>query len=119
MSWRDAAAAELGRVSGRRAHGDELTPAEQRVAELAAEGRQNKEIAAELFLSVATVEAHLSRVYRKLGLRSRTELARSARAADERAAVEVASARRARATIATAQPRAGPAGIRPGTGAGR
>jgi DNA-binding CsgD family transcriptional regulator len=77
VSWRDAAAAELGRVSGRRAHGDELTPAEQRVAELAAEGRQNKEIAAELFLSVATVEAHLSRVYRKLGLRSRTELARA------------------------------------------
>ena len=77
VSWRDAAAAELGRVSGRRAHGDELTPAEQRVAELAAEGRQNKEIAAELFLSVATIEAHLSRVYRKLGLRSRTELARA------------------------------------------
>ena len=77
VSWRDAAAAELGRVSGRRAHGDELTPAEQRVAELAAEGRQNKEIAAELFLTVATVEAHLSRVYRKLGLRSRTELARA------------------------------------------
>ena len=77
VTWRDAAVAELGRVSGRRAHGDELTPAEQRVAELAAEGRKNKEIAAELFLSVATVEAHLSRVYRKLGLRSRTELARA------------------------------------------
>ena len=77
MTWRNAAAAELGRVSGRRAHGDELTPAEQRVAELAADGRQNKEIAAELYLSNATVEAHLTRVYRKLGLRSRTELARA------------------------------------------
>jgi DNA-binding NarL/FixJ family response regulator len=76
VTWRDAAAAELGRVSGRRAHGNELTPAERRVAELAAEGRKNKEIAAELFLSVATVEAHLSRVYRKLGMRSRTQLAR-------------------------------------------
>ena len=77
VTWRNAAAAELGRVSGRRAHGDELTPAEQRVAELAADGRQNKEIAAELYLSNATVEAHLTRVYRKLGLRSRTELARA------------------------------------------
>jgi DNA-binding NarL/FixJ family response regulator len=45
------------------------------VAELAARGRSNKEIAAELFMGVSTVEAHLSRVYRKLGIRSRTELA--------------------------------------------
>jgi DNA-binding NarL/FixJ family response regulator len=45
------------------------------VAQLAAQGRQNKEIAATLFISVGTVEMHLSRVYRKLGLRSRTELA--------------------------------------------
>ena len=75
-AWRDQAAAELARVSGRRRHGDALTPSELRVAELAAEGRQNKEIAGELFLSVGTVEAHLSRVYRKLGVRSRTELAK-------------------------------------------
>jgi DNA-binding NarL/FixJ family response regulator len=47
------------------------------VAELAAQGRTNKEIAAELFMGVSTVEAHLSRVYRKLGIRSRTSLARS------------------------------------------
>ena len=52
-----------------------LTDGEQRVAELAAQGRQNKEIAATLFLAVGTVEMHLSRVYRKLGIRSRTELA--------------------------------------------
>jgi DNA-binding NarL/FixJ family response regulator len=45
------------------------------VSELAASGRRNKEIAAALFLSVGTVEMHLSRVYRKLGVRSRTELA--------------------------------------------
>jgi DNA-binding NarL/FixJ family response regulator len=45
------------------------------VAELAASGRSNKEIAAELYMGVSTVEAHLSRVYRKLGIRSRTELA--------------------------------------------
>jgi DNA-binding CsgD family transcriptional regulator len=74
-AWRDEAAAELRRISGRRGHGDELTPSELRVAELAAEGHQNKEIATELFLSVATVEAHLTRIYRKLGVRSRTELA--------------------------------------------
>ena len=45
------------------------------MAELAARGRTNKEIAAELFMGVSTVEAHLSRVYRKLGIRSRTGLA--------------------------------------------
>ena len=52
-----------------------MTETERRVAELAAQGHTNKEIAAELFMGVSTVEAHLSRIYRKLGLRSRTELA--------------------------------------------
>ena len=61
-----------------------MTGTERRVAELAAQGRTNKEIAAELFMGVSTVEAHLSRIYRKLGLRSRTELAgRIATARDE------------------------------------
>jgi DNA-binding CsgD family transcriptional regulator len=41
---------------------------------LAAQGRSNKEIAAELFMGLSTVEAHLSRVYRKLGIRSRNAL---------------------------------------------
>jgi DNA-binding CsgD family transcriptional regulator len=53
-----------------------LTAAEQRVADLVAEGHTNPEIAAELFMGRRTVEAHLSRVYRKLGVRSRTELCR-------------------------------------------
>jgi DNA-binding NarL/FixJ family response regulator len=48
---------------------------ETRISELAAAGRSNKEIAAEIYLSLKTVEAHLSSIYRKLGLRSRTELA--------------------------------------------
>jgi DNA-binding CsgD family transcriptional regulator len=56
-------------------HGiDELTPQELQVATMAASGRSNKDIAAELFLSVKTIEAHLHRVYMKLGVRSRTAL---------------------------------------------
>jgi DNA-binding NarL/FixJ family response regulator len=58
-----------------------LTGAEQRVAELAAAGRSNSEIAAELFMGLRTVEAHLSRIYRKLSVRSRTELGRMLTAA--------------------------------------
>jgi DNA-binding NarL/FixJ family response regulator len=75
--WAQAAAAELGRISGRRAApAGGLTPGEQQAAELAAGGLSNKEVAAQLYLSVATVEAHLSRAYAKLGLRSRAQLAR-------------------------------------------
>jgi ATP/maltotriose-dependent transcriptional regulator MalT len=74
--WEQAASAELERISGRRktAEGG-LTPSEQRVAELVASGLSNKEIAGQLFVSVYTVEAHLSSVYAKLGIRSRTQLA--------------------------------------------
>ena len=53
---------------------DELTPQELQVATMAAGGRSNKQIAAELFLSIKTIEAHLHRVYRKLGIRSRSAL---------------------------------------------
>jgi DNA-binding CsgD family transcriptional regulator len=74
--WADKARAELRRISGRRrASEEELTEMELRVARLAAQGRSNKEIAAELFVSVHTVGAHLSRAYRKLGIRSRSQLA--------------------------------------------
>lgn len=54
---------------------ESLTPSERRVAALAAEGHPNREIAQRLFLSVKTVEAHLSNAYRKLDIRSRRELA--------------------------------------------
>ena len=73
--WAEKARAELGRIGGRtRAEG--LTAAEQRVAALVAEGRTNREVAAALFLAERTVASHLSHVYAKLGVRSRTELAR-------------------------------------------
>ncbi|HEX6208461.1 MAG TPA: helix-turn-helix transcriptional regulator, partial [Actinomycetota bacterium] len=52
-----------------------LTPSEQRVADLVASGMTNKEVAAALFISPKTVDSNLSRIYRKLGVRSRTELA--------------------------------------------
>jgi DNA-binding NarL/FixJ family response regulator len=55
---------------------DELTPRELEIALQVADGGTNKEVAARLFLSPKTVELHLGRVYRKLGIRSRTELAR-------------------------------------------
>jgi ATP/maltotriose-dependent transcriptional regulator MalT len=74
--WAEKAGAELRRISGRTPVSG-LTETERRVAELAAQGRSNKEIAAELFMGVSTVEAHLSRVYRKLGIRSRAALAGS------------------------------------------
>jgi DNA-binding CsgD family transcriptional regulator len=74
--WAGKARAELGRIGGRTKSRDELTPSEQRVAALVAEGKTNKEVAAALVVSVHTVEAALTQVYRKLGVRSRTELAR-------------------------------------------
>jgi DNA-binding CsgD family transcriptional regulator len=67
--WADKARAELKRISGRAPASDELTESERRVAELAAKGHTNKQIAAELYMGQSTVEAHLSRVYRKLGVR--------------------------------------------------
>jgi DNA-binding CsgD family transcriptional regulator len=73
--WAERAAAELGRIPGRGRGSGELSETERRVAELVAEGLSNKEIAARLFVTVRTVEANLSKVYAKLGLRSRTELA--------------------------------------------
>jgi DNA-binding CsgD family transcriptional regulator len=56
---------------------DALTPAEQRIARLAADGRSNKEIAQHLFLTVKTVEMTLVRAYRKLDIGSRQELPRA------------------------------------------
>ncbi|HET7666590.1 MAG TPA: AAA family ATPase [Mycobacterium sp.] len=76
--WAERARAQLtGGGSGTRPSArNGLTPAEQRVAELAASGMTNRDVAAKLFLSVKTVDATLARVYRKLGIRSRAELGR-------------------------------------------
>ena len=68
--WADKARAELARISGRTPASEELTETERRVAELAAQGRTNKQIAAELYMGLSTVESHLSHVYGKLGVRS-------------------------------------------------
>jgi len=74
--WADRARSELGSVGGRtRIEG--LTPAERRVAALVAEGKTNREVASTLFLGESTVEKHLTHIYAKLGVRSRTELARA------------------------------------------
>lgn len=76
----ELAQAELDRVNPGRA-GAALTKTERRVAELVAAGLTNREVAAQLFSSVRTVEGHLAAAYRKLGVRSRTELARAIPAA--------------------------------------
>jgi DNA-binding CsgD family transcriptional regulator len=74
--WAEETRSELARVGARRpAAAGTLTPTERRVAELAAEGLSNKEIAGTLFVTVHTVEVHLSHAYAKLGIRSRSQLA--------------------------------------------
>jgi DNA-binding CsgD family transcriptional regulator len=74
-TFADRARAELARIRGRRRSKGGLTATERQIVELVAEGRSNKEVAAALFVTVKTVETNLSRVYAKLGLRSRAELA--------------------------------------------
>jgi DNA-binding CsgD family transcriptional regulator len=72
--WSVRADAELRRIPIRRGAPEELTATELQVAELAAAGRTNREMAQALFMSPKTVEANLTRIYRKLGIASRAEL---------------------------------------------
>jgi DNA-binding CsgD family transcriptional regulator len=74
-TWVEKARAELGSIGGRRRE-EGLTAAERRVAALVSEGQTNREVAAALFLGERTVASHLTHIYAKLGVRSRTELAR-------------------------------------------
>jgi DNA-binding NarL/FixJ family response regulator len=73
-AWTARAVQELGRIGGRTTSGSALTESERAVAELAAAGRSNREIAAELVVSVRTVESQLSAAYRKLDIQSRGQL---------------------------------------------
>ena len=73
--WLERAGEELARVSGRAPGGDALTVTELRVADLVVRGLSNRDIAAELFVTVRTVESTLTRIYSKLGVQSRTQLA--------------------------------------------
>jgi DNA-binding CsgD family transcriptional regulator len=73
--WREQAQDVLSRRRGPGRSVDGLTPAELRVGRLVARGATNQEVARQLFVSIRAVEAHLTNIYRKLGIRSRTELA--------------------------------------------
>lgn len=80
LDWSERAAVELRTIGARTAntHPDPvncLTPQETRVAQLVAGGARNREAAASLFVTPKTIETHLAAIYRKLGVRSRTELA--------------------------------------------
>jgi DNA-binding CsgD family transcriptional regulator len=77
--WADRVRAELARIGGRAPSTSDLTPTEERVTELIVQGQSNREIAASLFMSVKTVEANLTHIYRKLGVSSRRQLAASMR----------------------------------------
>ena len=83
MPWAARAAEEDGRsarsLQPSETARDQLTASEHQVASLAVRGLQNREIAGRLFMSVKTVEAHLTRIYRKLEVRTRVELVHSYR----------------------------------------
>jgi DNA-binding NarL/FixJ family response regulator len=81
--WADRTRDELTRAHAARIGGIDLTPSEQRVAELAASGMTNRGVAATLFPSPKTVEANLARIYRTLGIRSRAELGQRMSRAEE------------------------------------
>ena len=73
--WAELTAAELARIGGRAPAAEGLTASEQRIADLVAAGKTNKEVAAILVVSDRTIESALTQIYRKLDVRSRTELA--------------------------------------------
>jgi DNA-binding NarL/FixJ family response regulator len=97
VQWAERARTEL-RASGESARKrdpstvSQLTPQELQVARFVADGLSNKEVAAQLFLSPRTVDAHLRNVFAKLGVTSRTQLARLSLGPDD--ATEAAALQR-------------------------
>jgi DNA-binding CsgD family transcriptional regulator len=81
--WAQATRTEVGRAGERSGEPGDLTATERRIAELAASGLSNQEVAERAFLTVKGVEANLTRAYRKLGIRSRGGLAGALRRDDE------------------------------------
>jgi DNA-binding CsgD family transcriptional regulator len=81
--WVQTARSEVGRAGERTTDPGELTATERRIAELAASGLSNQEVAERAFLTVKGVEANLTRAYRKLGIRSRGGLAGALQRHDE------------------------------------
>jgi ATP/maltotriose-dependent transcriptional regulator MalT len=77
--WAQRARDELDRTKVGPSRSSILTPTEQRIAELATDGLTNRDVAAALFISLKTVEANLTQIYRKLGIRSRAQLAQKLR----------------------------------------
>ncbi len=73
--WREAVAADLARLDGGRS--GSLSPTELRIVELVRQGATNRDIARGTFLSIKAVEANLTRLYRRYGVRNRDQLART------------------------------------------
>ena len=73
--WSGRTLDELAQIGGRARATETLTPTERRIADRVASGRSNAEVAHEMFLSPKTIEWNLSKIYRKLSVRSRAELA--------------------------------------------
>jgi DNA-binding CsgD family transcriptional regulator len=75
--WAERARRELGRIGGRSTPRGELSATEAEIVELVVAGHSNKEVAQAMHLSPKTVEWNLSKIYGRLGVHSRTELAAS------------------------------------------
>jgi DNA-binding CsgD family transcriptional regulator len=82
--WSERTESALARAIGGASDPSALTPTEQRIADLVGEGKTNREVAGALFVSVKTVEANLTRIFHKLGIRSRAELIRTVVAGPDR-----------------------------------